>query len=96
MQPTELTVVDSLQNESFNITNVLDTLEWFEGKASRQQPPTEIYVSNAILTASWQPPAATDHAGFDLGTCDVDAYKGDDVEDADADGKEEESQADDR
>jgi hypothetical protein len=51
--------------------------------------------SDAIPTASRRRRAATELVRFDLGTCDVDGYEGEDGDDADADEEEEASQADD-
>ena len=52
---------------------------------------------DAIATASWRQRPATELQRFDLGTCDVDGYEGENGDDADADADEEEesSQVDD-
>jgi len=55
----------------------------------------EIDESDAIPTTSWRLWAATELYRFDLGTCDVDRYEGNDGDDADEDEEEEASQADD-
>jgi hypothetical protein len=51
--------------------------------------------SDAIPTASRRRRAVTELVKFDLRTCDVDVYEGEDGDDADADNEEEASQADD-
>jgi hypothetical protein len=56
----------------------------------------QIAESDGIPTAIRQRRATTELARFDLGTRHVDVYEGDDGDDADADEKEEVSQADDR
>ena len=55
----------------------------------------EIDESDGIPTTSWQRRAATELERFDLGTSDVDGYKGNDGDDVDADEEEEASQAND-
>jgi len=65
------------------------------GSSDYQHEGDESNVHDAIPTASRRRLPATELQRFDLGTSDVDVYKGENGDDADVDGEEEALQADD-
>jgi hypothetical protein len=67
------------------------------GSGEYEDEGDESDIRDAIPTASRRRPPKAEHKGFDLGTSDVEGYKGKDGNDvdADADGEEEALQADD-